>query len=186
MADHDGKVKRRATYAVQDLITAVNMIRQKQMGLMQAAREYNVPKSTLQNNLRKNKHGLCIGSPTSLTADEEQDLVDHLIAMQKMGVCLYEDQLKLEVQELMREAKHLDPSHKFRFADDMPGMCVCQKIFSNQCVRKSALPLRKCVTSVPRGKKFISNLGEHCRCTCPCITLLSMYFHHAKNIFHGL
>ncbi len=142
MADHDGKVKRRTTYAVQDLITAVNMIHQKQMGLMQAAREYNIPKSTLQNNLRKNKHGMCIGSPTSLTADQEQDLVDHLIAMQKMGVCLYEDQLKLEVQELMREAKHLDPSRKFRFADDMPGMCVCQKIFQRSMCAK------KCVTIV--------------------------------------
>ena len=63
---------------------------------------------------------------------------------------------------------------------------IGENFWSDQCVQKSVLLLPECITSVPWAKKFVCNLGKHCWCTCPCITLLSMYFHHVKNILHFL
>ena len=81
-----GQTKSKATPVWQKKLEKAFNATTPGMSVYKAAREYNVPESTLRDRIRGN---ICldakIGFKTIFTTDEEQQLVDHISFMASIG-----------------------------------------------------------------------------------------------------
>ncbi len=74
----------RTKYRPQDLLKALQAVREKRMGAREAAKKFEVPRTTLQDRLSK-KSGPQVGRPTELSPQEEEIIVDRLLIMSRWG-----------------------------------------------------------------------------------------------------
>lgn len=74
----------RTNFSQEALDCALNAVTSKKMTLGGAAKHYGVPKSTLYDRLKGRTVGK-LGRPTTLSSEEEKELVDRLIVMASWG-----------------------------------------------------------------------------------------------------
>lgn len=109
------KKKRYGDYTNQSLANAVKAVNDG-VTLRNAAKTYNIPKSTLSRKVRGKqlKHA---GGQTSLTAVEEEQIVNHLVAVSDWGFPFS----KLDIRFVVKS--YLDMSNRMitKFKNNLPG-----------------------------------------------------------------
>lgn len=65
----------KSNYSIETFHKALDEIQSGTISQRKAAKNYNIPRSTLKNKL-KQKHGKAVGRPAVLTRDEEVIIVD--------------------------------------------------------------------------------------------------------------
>jgi hypothetical protein len=74
----------RTKYRPQDLLKALQAVREKRMGAREAAKKLEVPRTTIQDRLSK-KSGPSVRCPTELSSAEEEIIMDRLLVMSRWG-----------------------------------------------------------------------------------------------------
>jgi hypothetical protein len=102
-------------YRPQDLEQAITAVKDKIMTIREAAKHYEVPRTTIQDRLTE-KSGDKLGRPTELTEVEESVIVERLLVMGRWGFPLNRHDLAHLIKS------YLDRLGKStRFVDNMPG-----------------------------------------------------------------
>lgn len=75
----------KSNYTTEHLQEAIDKIKSGQMGQREAAKQYNIPRSTLKNKLA-GRYNKAVGHPTTLTLEEEEIVANHIIAVSQQGI----------------------------------------------------------------------------------------------------
>jgi transposase-like protein len=112
-----------ATYTEKDVQEAIEEIQTKKINLCQAAKKFNIPKTTLHQRLKgtSNKHG---NSPI-LSAETEKELAEWIIRCAKIGDPRTRDELLNAASELAK----LSPDEHKQFKNDVPSSCWLKGFF---------------------------------------------------------
>lgn len=108
---YDRKNTERAKWSADSLKNAIESIKNRTMGINEAARNFGIPKSTLKDRIRKSdteKHGL--GPSSCLGIDAELKLVRHIKTLQKFGFAPDRDSVRIWAFQL---AEQMKIKHKF-------------------------------------------------------------------------
>jgi hypothetical protein len=106
--------KRRKNYNDANVEQAVKAVKEEGMSLRQASEAFNVPKSTILDNTKKDQL-TAIGRPTVLTAREETLILESVQLLASWGFPLHGDDLRHFVKA------YLDKKGvKTRFKDNLP------------------------------------------------------------------
>lgn len=109
--------KKRLKYSQENMEKALQDIREKKMSINQAAKLYNIPKTTVLDTLKeKYKNPRNIGGPTVLTSSEEMLLVKWILELGEVGFPVTKTQLLESVSKLIKNLGRTNP-----FKDDQPG-----------------------------------------------------------------
>lgn len=109
--------KKRLKYSQENMEKALQDIREKKMSINQAAKLYNIPKTTVLDTLKeKYKNPRNIGGPTVMTSSEEILLVKWILELGEVGFPVTKTQLLESVSKLIKNLGRTNP-----FKDDQPG-----------------------------------------------------------------
>lgn len=109
--------KKRLKYSHENMEKALQDIREKKISINQAAKLYNVPKTTVLDTLKeKYKNPGNIGGPTILTNSEEMLLVKWIIELGEVGFPITKTQLLESVCKLINNLGRKNP-----FKNGQPG-----------------------------------------------------------------
>nr|XP_049693639.1 uncharacterized protein LOC126054037 [Helicoverpa armigera] len=109
--------KKRLKYSQENMEKALRDIREKKMSINQAAKSYDIPKTTILDRLKdKYKNPGNIGGPTVLTSSEEMYLVKWILELGEVGFPITKTQLLDSVTKLIKSLGRQNP-----FKDDQPG-----------------------------------------------------------------
>lgn len=109
--------KKRLKYPRENVVRAIEAIKNEGLSIRKAAKLYNVPKTTLIDTMREKytKPGN-IGGPTVLTENEENILVDWVVQMGEMGFPVTKSQVLESVGKLVKNLNRETP-----FKNNIPG-----------------------------------------------------------------
>lgn len=105
----------RTKYRQEDMERAINAVKEKRMGAREAAKHYEVPRTTLQDRLTQKSKNL-LGRPTVLTAEEESIIVERLLIMGRWGFPLNRHDLAHLIKAYLDRV-----GRSTRFTDNLPG-----------------------------------------------------------------
>lgn len=92
--------RRYVDYTKEQLEECLNAIRSKRLTQREAAKKYNIPRSTIKNKL-KNKTSRKHGRPTVFTTLEEMNFVAHVTALAEYGFPLEESDLIFVIKDYL-------------------------------------------------------------------------------------
>lgn len=124
-------------YTLEDIRAAVNDIRHHRRSYRQAAEHYNVPRSVLCHRITGRKTSLEVkgaGRPTALTADNENQLEELILARAKFGYPMDKQELLSFVKDFCNEKNIRTP-----FRENQPG----HDWYKNFMKRHERLSLKK-------------------------------------------
>lgn len=102
--------KKRLKYSQENMEKALQDIREKKMSINQAAKLYNIPKTTVLDTLKeKYKNPRNIGGPTVLTSSEEMLLVNWILELREVGFPVTKTQLLESVSKLIKNLGRTNP-----------------------------------------------------------------------------
>jgi hypothetical protein len=138
---------RYAKYDKEDLLEAVQMVRTKKLSLHNAAKQYNVPKTTILNYVTNgDREHSKRGVEPALKPEEEQQILTWLLDGSDLGVPRTKKDLIQAAIDVLRlnnrpnVFKNRDPTHHW------------VKTFTNR--HKSCVRLRNATTAINEGKFF--------------------------------
>lgn len=107
----------RFKYTEEELVNAVNTIMRKEKSLNQVNKETGIPKSTLSNKVN-NKVPILrkMGPSTILSLNEEDKIVNWILAKAKVGFPVHPENIKDSIQKVLKSFPRKNP-----FKDDRPG-----------------------------------------------------------------
>jgi len=107
----------RFKYTEEELVNAVNTIMRKEKSLNQVNKETGIPKSTLSNKVN-NKVPILrkMGPSTILSLNEEDKIVNWILAKAKVGFPVHPENIKDSIQKILKSFPRKNP-----FKDDRPG-----------------------------------------------------------------
>lgn len=110
----------KAAWSVNELNQAIDQLKSGRMSLRQASRSYGIPKTTLQKRSKSNIiSNPNMGRKTIFTAEQENDLVDHIITLSKLfhGISV------IELRRMVYEYADANTvSHNFDASTKLAGM----------------------------------------------------------------
>lgn len=118
---NDRKRTLKQKYSSEHLSTAVEAVRLKKMSLRAAALSYGVPKSTIDDILKK-KHAN-VGFATVLSAGEENEIVKWMLQLANSGFPATKIQLLDSVELFLQKC----PSRVTPFTNNRPGRDWCER-----------------------------------------------------------
>ena len=101
--------KREKAYSPEDLISAVSDVNEGKLDVAAAATLYNIPRTTLRNNLEQIRKE---GRPRYLTEEEEEELVDCVVTLANWGFGLSNENVK----DIIKNHQKLDNRNYKGFA----------------------------------------------------------------------
>ena len=150
------KKKKNNNWTEEQMKTAISMVHKKKMSVTCAAKKYSIPKTTLLRHLGATNKELKVGKPTTLTYDEEQEIVAtcHLFVEWGFGLS------KLEVVNVVGDYR---PVHTCTMK-----ALRCASIMSTHMVNFNEAP-RGALRTIPlsrwfnaRQRALINTLSTHC------------------------
>lgn len=127
----------RASWSEKDLLDAMEKVRNKEMGINEASREYNIPSRTLRRHLLTGKSKGRLGRPTALSTEHEKKLVAHVKKLEKVGFAPD----RKDVKEIAYQfAEKLEVKHPFSSTNKAAGNVWLNGFLSRNpdiCTRKS-------------------------------------------------
>ena len=100
-----------------DMMAAVEAVKVAQMTVCGAAKHFNVPRETLRSRvIGKISLGAKVGRPTTLSKDEEAEIVETCQIFAEWGFGLHKEDVKAVVAEFCRKRRRANP-----FKHSMPG-----------------------------------------------------------------
>lgn len=104
-------------YSQDDLQQAMDMVRREGVSIAAAAKNFGIPKSTLQDKL-SGKYAIDakMGRPSVLTPQEEKHISDWVISIAKAGFPICKEQLVASVAKIIKELNRPNC-----FVDSVPG-----------------------------------------------------------------
>lgn len=111
------KKYQRFRYTQQNLEDALEIVRSKQKSISGAAKEFNIPKSTLINKLRANvPMKRKMGPSTVLLPCEEEHIKNWILSKAKLGFPMHPEEVKNTVQKILEVTDRPNP-----FNNNRPG-----------------------------------------------------------------
>lgn len=101
----------------EDLKAAVEKVWQKQLTISAAAKQYNIPRTTLADHVHRRRTKVGAGRPTILTPGEEKELVVTCQVLQRMGFGLTREAVSMVVQDYIKD----HPERDRAFGSSGPG-----------------------------------------------------------------
>lgn len=132
---------KRQQYSTTVLEEAAGLVRSESISLNRAAKQYNIPKTTLQNAVHYKYSSHKVGQKTVLTSEEERRIVDWAIHMARIGYGRTRQELANTVKKILDDDGRPNP-----FKDNRPGKEWLARFFA----RHPDLSLR---TSIQLGKE---------------------------------
>ena len=109
-------VKPKKSYSNKTFEDVLEKLRNNETNPYAASKLYGIPRQTLVNHLKKKSLSTVKGRPTVFNTDEERTIVDHLIALSKIGYGLDQIQLQKVLQSFVIRSGKVNP-----FKNNMPG-----------------------------------------------------------------
>ncbi|GFN92561.1 mushroom body large-type kenyon cell-specific protein 1 [Plakobranchus ocellatus] len=103
-------------YSEEDVQAAIRTVREKHLSKREAARQHNIPESTLRGRLQ-GRLSVHKAKPTALSRQEEQKLVEWLKESARRGFGRSKNQLLTAVQTVISQT----PGRKTQFRNYRPG-----------------------------------------------------------------
>lgn len=152
-------------YDVETLDKAVNAVLKTNISIRQAAEQFQVPKSTISDNLKAHKSNKIIknpGTPTALNTDQEEKLVQGLLICSEWGFPLKCRDIQLVVKSFL---DRLGKSHRACFVNNIPG-----KDWINSFLRRHQHLTLRFGENIKRVRAGVTK------------TTLQLYFNNINNI----
>ena len=96
----------------ESMSAAMDAVKNERMGVREAATKFGVPKSTLHRRIQKNITDMPASRPTVFTVSEEEELHDHVLYMESIGLGLTVDDVCRLAFEMTVEANISNPFNK--------------------------------------------------------------------------
>ena len=85
---------KRKQYPEDDMRGAISAVRANRLNISSAAREYKVPRKTLEGHIKKQTFSSMPGPQRMITIDEESALVNYIVYMAERGFPITRKMLK--------------------------------------------------------------------------------------------
>ena len=97
------KCKKVKGYTEEQLLTAIEAVKERKMTVTMAAKQYKIPVTTLYDHTKGKIHKIGAGAPTVLTYSEEKEIAATLQVLQEIGFPLTKELVSVIIYDYMKD-----------------------------------------------------------------------------------